>query len=204
MIRGKPTFVVIFGNSANGKDTFADLLAPLLPGEAFRTSFAAPLKEAALNLLGIPLEVSYGEASVKESAFYYGKTARHWLQWLGTEVGREQIHRDVWVHRLADHSLERRHAYPFVVVSDGRFENERVGLRDYLGNRGRVFNVLIHRPSMPIPGADAHKSEAEVADLRRRALADEPLFDAVVANSGSKLDLSLEAARLAEKIERLA
>jgi len=201
----RPTFVVVFGNSDNGKDSLADEIAVQLNmrGQtAVRCAFADPLKETALSLLGIPLEVSYANASVKESTSYYGSTVRYWLQWLGTEVGRDQIHRDVWVHRLADRGLAR--GAPFVVVSDGRFENERVGLREYLGDRGRVFNVLIHRPSQPIPGPGTHASEAEVADLRRRALGGELLFDAVVENSGELADLDAEAGRLSRLIEAVS
>jgi hypothetical protein len=199
-----PTFVVVFGNANNGKDAFADVLARHLEparGVVLRCSFADPLKEAALHMLGIPRRVSYGPASVKEGTSYYGKTARHWLQWLGTEVGREQVHPALWVHRLADRGLES--GARFVVVSDGRFENERVGLRDYLRGRGLVFNVLVHRPSLPIPGPDAHPSEAEVADMRRRVLlygGAYGLFDAVVANAGALADLDFYAEAVARLV----
>jgi len=196
-----PVFVVVFGNSANGKDTFADALARRLEGSgrgmALRCAFADPLKEAARHLIGIPSCVSYGRAAVKEHTFFYAKTARHWLQWLGTEIGRMQIHPDVWVHRLADRGLEADSRY--VVVSDGRFENERIGLREYLAGRGQVFNVLIHRPSAGIPcGPDVHQSEAEVAAMRTQALLyPGSLFHAVVANTGTLADLDREAERVA-------
>lgn len=205
-----PVFIVCYGNAANGKDTFADMLARHLAptlwwtnetGAILRASFADPLKEAALHLVGVPKEVSYGPASVKEGTSFYGKTARHWLQWLGTEIGREQIHRDVWVHRAADRGLAAGARY--VILSDGRFENERTGLREYLAGRGIVINVLVHRPEVPIPtGPGVHPSEAEVADMRRRTLMDgnARLFDFVVANDGPLARMDARAQTMAQRI----
>lgn len=197
--------VVIFGNAAAGKSTLAEMVATHLHarGITMRLAFADPLKEAALHLLGIPHRVSYATADVKESFQAYGKTARRWLQWLGTEIGRNQIHEDVWVHRAADRFL----ADPavFAVISDGRFENERTKLapylREYVGadTHARVVNVLIYRPGMPVN--TTHPSESEVYNMRLRA-GREPLFDRVICNDKTLEALDDEARRLAEYIER--
>jgi hypothetical protein len=201
------TVIVFFGQMGAGKDTIAEMVALRLRAHAstLRLAFANPLKEAARHLLGLPASVVYGTTALKEAHVTYGKTARQWLQWIGTEIGREQIHPDVWVHRLGDTIITD--PAKFAVISDGRFENERVGLLPYMQMRRagpmgfavvRVLNVLIYRPDVgPRP---THQSEAEVYDMRMKATTGEclPLFDRIIRNAGTLADLEEEAQALAD------
>jgi hypothetical protein len=179
----RPCFVVVFGNKGAGKDTFANALASAFGRRgiaARRTSFAEPLKLAALHLLGIPLEVSNGPQEAKESTAFYGRSAREWLQWLGTDVGRKQIDADLWAIRACD--VARDAVEPAVIVSDGRFRNELAVPRERLEGARRVYAVLVRRPSLPAPPWEAHASEREVYEMGLEQVAGRGDFDAVVVN----------------------
>jgi len=184
---GKTVFV-IFGNAGAGKDTLSEKLCELLPNSK-HFAFADPLKCAARHLLGLPQHILYGNKEQKESYTVYDRTAREWLQWIGTEMGRESIHKDVWVHRSADYVKDND--YDWFVISDGRFDNERVEFKKYLGNQVRVVNILIVRTAVEVN--PSHPSESEVFHMRKRHEAGEKLFDVAVRNDGSIDDLGAKA-----------
>jgi hypothetical protein len=116
-------------------------------------------------MLGIPRDLP---DELKEQPRYFGRSARHWWQWLGTEVGREQVHRDLWPLSFCDRV--KKTPFESFVVSDGRFENElRVPKRELEPTGRRVLSVLVYRPGLADPG-DLHPSEAEVKAMRERAL----------------------------------
>lgn len=190
----KKIVFVVFGNAGAGKDTLAEILCDLIPGSK-RIAFADPLKNAARHLLGIPQHILYGDKDQKETFTVYDRTAREWLQWIGTEMGREAIHKDVWVHRSADYVRGGDHRT--FVISDGRFDNERVELSKYLGNQVRVINVLIIRTAVEVNLS--HPSESEVFRMRQRQEAGEPLFDVTIRNDGTIDDLRDRAAVLVGK-----
>lgn len=168
--------VVIFGCKESGKDTFGKMLAEAFAKDGWNAemmSFADPLKQAARHLLGIPLEVLRGSAEVKEDPKHavYGKTPRKWLQWLGTEIGRDMIDQDLWVHRFGDACLDafkRPSLAGFtdvVIGTDGRFFNEREKIGPYLcKRRDDVFfwPVALKRPTTFPATEPEHASEREV------------------------------------------
>ena len=215
----RKVIVVVFGNAGHGKDTVADMLAFELQ-DAQRIAFADPIKHAAMHFLGIPKEVAYGSFKDKQTHMSYGKPARHWLQWLGTEIGRDRINRNIWVHRAGDRAL--RAEEKFTVVSDGRFYNEHAVLDDYTAHKAVVFNVLVTRKGAPEPKGKprtlfwrvvsslaswiginvglVHGSEYEVWEMRQRVKAGEPLFDCVFENDGTLGELEQKVRAFAVKL----
>lgn len=210
--------VVIFGQAGHGKDTLANLIADEFGREhSHRCAFADPLKAAAEVLIGIPPSILYGSSAGRNTYMIYGKTARHWLQWVGTQVGRQGVSQLLWVDRLG--AMARASQKSLVIVSDGRFPNERLKFKDALQSEA-VLNVLIHRAavkdlgkpptigwrlasfftSLPLvrklvkPIALMHESEAVIWKAKSDHLAARAkLFDRVVMNSGSLDDLRYEA-----------
>ncbi|MBK6414159.1 hypothetical protein [Sphingopyxis sp.] len=215
--------VVVHGQSSHGKDALANLIAEEFgPDHTFRCAFADPLKAAAEVLIGIPKAVSYGSNDVKNTWTVYGKTARHWLQWLGTNIGRNGVSPLIWVDRLG--AMARASGKPLVVVSDGRFPNERLKFKDALQSEA-VLNVLIHRSAvkhlgkpptagwrlvsfltnLPLvrrlvkPVVLMHESEAVIWRAKTDHLAARAkLFDRVVMNNGTLDDLRYEAKLIVE------
>ena len=186
--------VLFAGNAGHGKDTAADMLAAeaqMRGIQTLRMAFADPIKEIAAHLLGIPLETSYGSQQDKLDFKVYDKSARHWLQWIGTEMGRDQVHTDVWVHRFAQRALERSEA-ELVIGSDCRFRNEMSVMREMLGSSMdlRIFKIVNPR----VPVNMAHQSESEVYNIP-----DED-FDDVIRNTKELKDLAAHITLLANEL----
>lgn len=169
--------VVFCGTMGVGKDCAANMIAEITDGA--RMAYADPLKEAVASLIGIPKTILYGTQADKEGYIAYGKSARHWLQWVGTEVGRNQIDTNIWVHRFADRALasERR----IVICSDGRFKNEVEGLREHLVGKARVHAVRIKNPRVAVNLE--HRSESEIYNLP------DVFFDHIINNDGTLPEL---------------
>ncbi|MGD9726526.1 MAG: hypothetical protein AB7V39_09030, partial [Nitrospiraceae bacterium] len=174
--------VLFAGNMGHGKDTAANMLADICRVRRIsplRMAFADPIKDIAVHLLGIPKEVSYGTQQDKLDYHVYDKSARHWLQWIGTEMGRQQIHEDIWIHRFADKALQSD--AKVVIGSDCRFNNEMSVMRELLRDKMRLYIVRIVNPRVPVNLA--HQSESEVHAM------DDRVFDHIIHYTSSLSDL---------------
>ena len=174
--------VLFAGNSGAGKDAAADILANELESRGCstsRTAFADPIKELAVHLLGIPKSISYGSQQDKLDFEVYGKSARQHLQWIGTEMGRNQIHTDIWIHRFVERALESNARV--VIGSDLRFRNEMAVTRAMLDNKMSMKVVKIINPRVPVNLE--HQSEREIYNTPDDA------FDLVIHNTKGLKDL---------------
>lgn len=205
------TIFLISAQLQSGKDAFGESLRKSALGT--RLAFADPVKEVAIALLGMPSQVAYGGEAERRAWKRYCKDkaacknanhdactdAREWLQWIGTELGRDQIHHDVWVHRL----MERAPGFAgHVVVTDARFKNE-LAVPDWTGSPGmKAANEALKRPYSLVkirlkrPGNEndiAHRSESE-----QLSIPDE-MFDEVVVNDGTLQELEAKAKNIARK-----
>jgi len=181
------TVFLICGQLQSGKDTFGQLLAKA--GGGITIAIADPIKEVAISMLGMPSAVAYGGEKERRSWTRYGKDAREWLQWIGTELGRAQIAQEVWLDRLVER-IEPRCMKAFV-VTDARlgFELEKIGPK--LGERYRTVKIRIRRP-----GAEnklEHQTESEQQEIP------DSVFDEVVVNKGTLQDLEQQALDIAKK-----
>lgn len=180
----------------SGKDTFGRVLAKATNG--ILCGFADPVKEVAIAMLGMPPVIAYGSETERRAWKRYGKDAREWLQWIGSEMGREMVNQDVWLNRL----LERvdSTAAESVVVTDVRFKNELEGLQDLAKARKesgvssiefRFVKIRLKRPGYE-NNLD-HASESE-----QKTIPDD-FFDEVVTNDGTARDLESKARVVAKK-----
>lgn len=125
-------------------------------------AFADPLYAAVAVITGLPVE-SLKDRATKEKplAACGGKSPRQMLQLLGTEFGRQMIHEDIWVMRTMLAVLSARRAdRQGVVITDVRFDNEAVAIRE---EGGVIFEVV--RPGAACLASDAagHASEAGIS-----------------------------------------
>lgn len=125
----------------------------------------------------------YIEGALKETPLTVcnGKSARHMMQTLGTEWGRQRLGQNIWV----DVALRRCSTLRRAVVTDVRFDNEAQAIRN---NGGYVIEII--REGQP-SGADAHASEMGVSP---------DLIDARVYNNSSIEELQ---SRLIRQVDRL-
>lgn len=106
---------------------------------------------------------------------------RRLLQVMGTEVGREMIHNDLWVKMADDRIQEHLDAGVSVVITGVRFRNEL----DMIHRRARGVSVWVTRPGVESTGQ--HASETSVSESD---------FMLTVRNNGSLTDLEWAAERL--------
>lgn len=187
----KKVIIAVFGNAGAGKSTFSQFLSDATNNYAHDTheasiaNFADPLKEVAELMIGIPLSISRGTQEDKASYTAYGRSARQWLQWLGTEVGKVGVDQGVWVDRFVEYAK----ACPtsVILVGDGRFpDDELTGLRDRVDAADFiVIGIKITRPDLKIDLT--HPSESIIARTP------DNVFDFIVSNDGSLDELKTQA-----------
>jgi hypothetical protein len=152
-----------------------------------QVSFAAPLKSLVHELLcqlghDNRTATSYVHAHKEQQIPGIRCSARHLMQTLGTEWGRQCVHPDVWV-MIASKRISALHAAGHsVVIDDCRFPNEASLIRE-LG--GELWHV--ERPDATT--STDHASEG--------ALTDPELFTHRIVNDGTLQQLREQvAARL--------
>ncbi len=151
-----------------GKDTVADLLAKKLT-EKFSTNptsgivikrakFATPLRECMAKLTKISIAESETAEGKERIIPEFNMTVGSFLQLLGTEVIRDTLGEDVLVNAL----MRRFQPNDFVIISDARFRNEQIAVKD---RDGIVVLVSSTRPIDPKLMAGRSLKHASERDL---------------------------------------
>jgi hypothetical protein len=179
-----PQLIGLAGLAGVGKSTVALHLVKRRGFERYR--MAGPLKEMARQL-GLTHDQIDGANKEEPIDWLDGVTPRHIMQTLGTEWGRNLIHRDMWI-RIAERRVKGMMAGgdtglfrgDNVVIDDIRFENE-VEMVHRLG--GKVYRIIGRPPSLFTVAQ--HISEAQ--DFK---------VDGTIENNGSVEDLCRSVAHL--------
>lgn len=218
-----PTVVGITGYKRSGKGTVAQLLSENYTGVVYDIGFADKVKIAGAKALGFSrpprelialmdefkidghISATYREPGATASNLH-DLTGREYLQWIGTEVGRDLFGTDFWIDQVLPrpvlldevpsdlrpraeqlgnaHNLEAR--YPdidVVAITDLRFSNE--------ADRIKALGGVIWRVNRPgTETGDGHASEQPLPDT---------LIDVEIDNSGDFDDLSDEVYRAMEE-----
>lgn len=150
------TIIGLTGKKRSGKDTFISYLEESTNSSVASYAFARPIYAMLSALLGgqIPRD---DDGSVNKNAIItkYGVTVRELLQTLGTEWGRNCIHKDIWVIGAREWLSRRPELYnDYIVFSDIRFDNEASFVKEV---GGKI--VEINRRS---PLFDKHISESSI------------------------------------------
>lgn len=176
------------GRAGAGKDMVAD---HLVERHGYRQiSFAAPIKRALVEMVPEITADHFRRRDLKEATLKsIPSTPRHMAQTLGTEWGRGDICKDLWI-RIAMSEVERvvRLGFRGVVISDVRFPDEVKAIRQ---RGGIVYKVI--RPGSDDGTDGGHESEQDLDDV-----------DSVILNDGTLEDLAfrLAAAHEAFALER--
>lgn len=165
----------ITGKMGSGKDTVADYLTSKLHNHR-KCSFADPMK----RMLSIGLNLSYEQLHGNLKGIVddrYKCTARKMMQTLGTEWGRQLIHKDIWLIAAQQSQDMAR------VFADVRFDNEADWIREV------GYLIYIERPEIP---TSDHQSEAGVV-LKSK--------DFIINNNGSLNNLYLRIDSILKSID---
>lgn len=150
MSRQKNRIIGICGSIGSGKDTAAEYLVQ--HHEFTRLSFATVLKDACANIFGWDRSMLEGKTAedrhIRENIDEWWAdrlkikkfSPRYALQYVGTDLFRDGLHKDIWVYAL-EKNIQK---YDRVVISDVRFPNE-IEMLKRLG--GYVWYV--HRGEKP-------------------------------------------------------
>ena len=160
------------GAAGSGKDSVARFLAGYR-----QVAFADPLYECVSTITGIPVE-KLKDRAVKEAVIpWTGKSPRQMLQTLGTEWGRGTVHDELWVRALFNRIAGDLACGLDTAITDVRFANEAVAIRE---RGGEVWRVV--RPGVSCLSGEAasHASEAGIPD---------EMVSRVILNDGSLDDL---------------
>ena len=174
--------VIVFGTMGTGKSTLTELFAKN-PNTRI-SNFADPVKTAVNAILGIPFDKLYGSQEDKLTTMAYGKSARHWMQWLGTDICKKLIDMGVWVDRFIEGVLDSKE--DITVVGDGRYpEDEFINLQDKTLGKIQVIGVKIKRDGL----------DHDLSHISEKVIANTPddMFNYVVNNNGSLEDLKARA-----------
>lgn len=168
----------IAGQAGAGKDTAARVL---LAHDWVQITFAGPIKDMLWALLvsrdpdnfEMYDGVLHGSRKGEPLAALNGRTARHALQTLGTEWGRNCIHSDIWIDTALDRARNCRGS---VVITDVRFRNEAAAIRR---EGGKVLRIVRgDRDPGTIDGTHASEAEVDLLDV-----------DGEIVNNGTIEDL---------------
>lgn len=158
----------ITGKAGSGKDTVADYL--VARHNFVKVSFAQPLKDGLCAMFGWSQEQLLDRVWKESALEGIGKSPRELMQTLGTEWGRDLVHKELWL-MLARQRIEA--SEKSVVISDLRFDNEAELIRSLGGQ-------VIHLTRPQTTEVAAHSSERPVTAIS---------VDKVVVNSGSTTEL---------------
>lgn len=162
----------ISGKIGAGKDTVAKALQNILTYDTGKhwevKKYAGKLREVASILTGIPAD-DFENREVKDRWLpQYNMTVREFLQKLGTDAIRNNIHDYAWIIALFNTRTESDNW----IISDMRFKNEARAVKNSHG-----ILLRINRPGSDV---GTHPSETDL---------DGYAFDYVIENDGTIEDL---------------
>lgn len=179
--------IALSGYGGSGKDSVADVLVEHFGFKRYAWAETLRLAAEALNPIvdvdeyGATLRYNdvVGAVGYNVAKFQYPEV-RALLQRLGTEVGRDLIHENVWVNATIGRIERECSPGDNVVITDTRFLNEANAVKD--PNSSRLFEdafvVRVNRPGVG-PAGD-HPSETSLDDYP---------FDMIINNEGGLDDL---------------
>lgn len=182
----------IKGKKGHGKDSLVEAIQRASDLPVRRLAFADPIKEMLHVGLGIPREILWGPAHIKERVDpRFGVTYRHMAQTLGTEWGRMLIAEDIWIKLALENHVPTVESFlgPILwVISDVRFINEARVIKENGG-----FIVEIERPGHSTgEEGESHASETEMDQIKP---------DLYVINNGTLDDLEAAGEWVMDRIE---
>ena len=200
--------ISITGKIGSGKDTVAEIIQQTTQLDWEVKKFAGKLKTIAELLCGVPKQNFESQEFKKtQMSEEWGMTYREFLQKLGTEAMRDNLHINVWINALfADYrpiNDELRQSmgnvidysnceWPNWIITDTRFPNEMDAVKKRKGLVIKVERSLKLRKGYDVPNeTDLHPSETALDNYND--------WDYIIDNNGTLDDLRSKVIAILEK-----
>lgn len=182
------TVFALVGQKRSGKDTIGKIL--MEKGNFVRYAYADPVRETVKSIFGWDDSFFEGEKKEQKDPFW-GFTPRYALQFIGTDLIRNNVAKDVWIKRL-HFFLMNKNDESNVVITDLRFPNE---FQDVISlerqARFGVTKTVTIGVSRKLSLKDSHESESYIPELLEQT---EHLID----NNGSREELEKNVLNIME------
>jgi hypothetical protein len=170
------SIIAISGYAKSGKSQVAQYIQELQPHKNWKIKgYSQKLKEIAGLMTSIPADIFESQQGKQLQLPGWGMTVREFLQKLGTEAIRDNLHKDAWVMSL----FSDYRNYDNWIITDCRFHNEADMVKNLGGTIVRVNRTGVH----PL---NFHPSETSMDDWD---------FDHIIENNGTLEDLK-ESSRI--------
>lgn len=198
--------ISITGKIGSGKDTIAEIIQQSTQLDWEVKKFAGKLKTIAELLCGVPKQ-NFESQEFKKTQMTeeWGMTYREFLQKLGTEALRSNLHENVWINALfsdykaktvavgtSEFDITEKDELPNWIITDTRFPNEMDAVKSKNGLVIKVERSLKLRKGYDTPNeTDLHPSETSLDNYTE--------WDYVIENNGTLEELRAKVMLILEK-----
>jgi hypothetical protein len=198
--------ISITGKIGSGKDTIAEIIQQSTQLDWEVKKFAGKLKTIAELLCGVPKQNFESQEFKKtQMSEEWGMTYREFLQKLGTEALRSNLHENVWINALfsdykaktvavgtSEFDITEKDELPNWIITDTRFPNEMDAVKSKNGLVIKVERSLKLRKGYDTPNeTDLHPSETSLDNYTE--------WDYVIENNGTLEELRAKVMLILEK-----
>lgn len=198
--------ISITGKIGSGKDTIAEIIQQSTQLDWEVKKFAGKLKTIAELLCGVPKQnFESQEFKKNQMTEEWGMTYREFLQKLGTEALRNNLHENVWINALfsdykaktvavgtSEFDITEKDELPNWIITDTRFPNEMDAVKSKNGLVIKVERSLKLRKGYDTPNeTDLHPSETSLDNYTE--------WDYVIENNGTLEELRAKVMLILEK-----
>jgi hypothetical protein len=198
--------ISITGKIGSGKDTIAEIIQQSTQLDWEVKKFAGKLKTIAELLCGVPKQNFESQEFKKtQMSEEWGMTYREFLQKLGTEALRSNLHENVWINALfsdykaktvavgtSEFDITEKDELPNWIITDTRFPNEMDAVKSKNGLVIKVERTLKLRKGYDTPNeTDLHPSETSLDNYTE--------WDYVIENNGTLEELRAKVMLILEK-----
>ena len=198
--------ISITGKIGSGKDTIAEIIQQSTQLDWEVKKFAGKLKTIAELLCGVPKQNFESQEFKKtQMSEEWGMTYREFLQKLGTEALRSNLHENVWINALfsdykaktvavgtSEFDITEKDEFPNWIITDTRFPNEMDAVKSKNGLVIKVERTLKLRKGYDTPNeTDLHPSETSLDNYTE--------WDYVIENNGTLEELRAKVMLILEK-----
>lgn len=169
------------GLAGSGKDTSAECLEKIYHDKKIlKLAFAKPLKDACKILFNLTDDQLYHPKIKEQMDERWKKSPRELLQWMGTDVLRNNITEEFFLVHLNQRIEEGiKNGYEIFLITDCRFDNEAELIKE---KGGSIFHIV--RPNLE---TTIHNQHATEKGISKHLIDNTIINDSSIESLGNKL-----------------